>query len=294
MIKIKNWSEFQHYKDRNPPWIKLSTTLFQDYDFSSMQDASKLLAICIWTLASRYKDPQAGLVPDDLEWIKRQSGLSDSVTEKHLKELEERGFIERASKPLASCKQNACPETETETETDITSYKVPNRSEPDIGGMACGMPDAIPNQPAPSPRAAGKKTSLPTSLLMPDGTFTDINGFFDRIWKLYPSIRDKGHKGKALVELKRKLNEGVSYETIGRGVAKYRRYCDATGEKQPDFFRWIRDAGYDRDYDLPAVAQANGGRGSGYSHETAYAKALADQTKRPERDSERLAALGLG
>lgn len=118
MIRVKNWSEFQHYKDRSPPWIKLSTSLFQDYDFSSLSDASKLLAICIWTLASRYKDPQAGLVHDDINWIKNQCGLGDMVTEKNLKELENKGFISRASTMLAECKQNAIPETETETEEE--------------------------------------------------------------------------------------------------------------------------------------------------------------------------------
>ena len=42
MLKIKDWDKFQHYKDRNPPWIKLSTDTFQNYDFSRLQDASKL------------------------------------------------------------------------------------------------------------------------------------------------------------------------------------------------------------------------------------------------------------
>jgi hypothetical protein len=118
MIKVKNWSTFQHYKDRNPPWIKLSTTLFQDYDFASMSDASKLLAICIWTLASRYKDPLAGLVPNDIRWIKSQCNLGESITEKTLQELVSKGFIEIASNKLADCLQSAIPETETETETD--------------------------------------------------------------------------------------------------------------------------------------------------------------------------------
>ena len=123
MIKVKGWSSFQHYRDRNPPWIKLDTKTFQNYDFACLQDASKLLAICIWTLASRYKDPQAGMVPDDLAWIKSQCGLGASVTEENLNELENKGFIERASKMLARCKQDAIPETETETETEDRGQK---------------------------------------------------------------------------------------------------------------------------------------------------------------------------
>jgi len=110
-LKVKDWDSFQHYKDRNPPWIKLSTDTFQDYEFSRLQDASKLLAICIWTLASRYKDPKEGLVPADLDYIKSQCGLGKSITIEHLKELIEQGFIIDASGMLADCKQSAIPET---------------------------------------------------------------------------------------------------------------------------------------------------------------------------------------
>lgn len=117
-LRVKNWTEFQHYKDRSPPWIKLSTSLFQDYEFSSLSDASKLLAVCIWTLASRYKDPKEGLVPDDLSWIKSQCGLGESVTEETVQELVDTGFLSRSSETLAPCLQSARPETEAETEAE--------------------------------------------------------------------------------------------------------------------------------------------------------------------------------
>jgi hypothetical protein len=37
-LTIKNWSEFQHYKDRNPPWIKLHRALLDDYAFAALPD----------------------------------------------------------------------------------------------------------------------------------------------------------------------------------------------------------------------------------------------------------------
>ena len=109
-IKVKNWERFQHYKDRNPPWIKFATDTFQNYDFSRLDDASKLLAICIWTLASRSEVSELGSVPNDLEWIKMQCGLGEMVTDKSLQTLEDKGFISVDSKMLADCKQNACLE----------------------------------------------------------------------------------------------------------------------------------------------------------------------------------------
>lgn len=114
-LVIRNWGIFQHYKDRNPPWIKLATDTFQNYEFSRLQDASKLLAVCIWTLAARSKD---GSVPADLAWIKNQCSLGNLVTTEHLKELIDEGFIVDASNALADCKQSACLEGEGEGETE--------------------------------------------------------------------------------------------------------------------------------------------------------------------------------
>lgn len=110
-LRVKDWDKYQHYKDRNPPWIKLDTQTFTNYDFASLHDASKLLAVCIWTLASRSKDPKLGLIPNDLEYIKRQCNLSDFVKPQHLKELILQGYIIDDSDMLASCKQVAIPET---------------------------------------------------------------------------------------------------------------------------------------------------------------------------------------
>lgn len=112
-LRVKNWDRYQHYKDRCPPWIKLATDTFQNYDFSRLQDASKLLAICIWTLASRSKD---GEIPDDFEFIKAQGCLGPSVKALHLEELVTKGFLDRASESLADCKQSACSEGEGEAE----------------------------------------------------------------------------------------------------------------------------------------------------------------------------------
>lgn len=131
VIVIKNWKKFQHYKDRNPPWIKLATDTFQDYEFSKMSDASKLLAVCIWTLASRSMD---GKVPYDLVWIVQQCNLK-TITDNDLKELINSGFIyvfSDASEVLADRKQTACPETEAyrkeaETETEAERARFENK-----------------------------------------------------------------------------------------------------------------------------------------------------------------------
>lgn len=92
---------------------------------------------------------------------------------------------------------------------------------------------------------------VPHQFLMPNGSLLSFAELFERFWINYPSIRDKGHKGKARDQLLAKINNGVDYAHIGRGITKFKRYCEATGEKQPDMFRWLRDEGYERDYPIP-------------------------------------------
>lgn len=111
-FRVKNWSEFQHYKDRNPPWIKLHRTLLNDYEFACLQDASKLHLMLIWLFASQSE----GRVPDDPAFLKGKLGLS---TAPNLKVLVDHGFLvveQNASTVLASDASNLRLETETETE----------------------------------------------------------------------------------------------------------------------------------------------------------------------------------
>ncbi len=134
---------------------------------------------------------------------------------------------------------------------------------------------------------------LPSTFLMPDGQFLSFEMLFERMWKLYPALRDKGHKGRAMEQFKTTLKNGVDYETLCRSVARYRKYCDGTGELNPDFFRWLRDRGYEKEYAIPAAQKAGAGRSAGYSLETAADTALRDQTRRPEGRADRAKSLGL-
>ena len=117
-FSVKDFDHFQHYKDRNPPWIKLYNELLDNYEFSCLQDASKLHLILIWLLASRSDNK----LPYDSEWVKRRINASENVD---LDELTRAGFLitdqvvpMAASKMLAICKQVARPETEREGETE--------------------------------------------------------------------------------------------------------------------------------------------------------------------------------
>ncbi len=51
-LAVKNWTEFQHYKHRKPPWIRLHRRLMDDIEWHRLPLASRALAPMLWLLAS--------------------------------------------------------------------------------------------------------------------------------------------------------------------------------------------------------------------------------------------------
>lgn len=104
-LRVKNWEQFQHYKDRNPPWIKLHKTLLDDREYHRLPDASRALAPCIWLLASESKD---GSIAHDPETIAFRLRRSVKEIESAIRPLVSAGFLiveHDASLPLAESKQ---------------------------------------------------------------------------------------------------------------------------------------------------------------------------------------------
>lgn len=116
VITPKNWSGFQHYKDRDPPWIKLHKSLLDNYEYHRLPIASKAIAPLLWLLASEHKE---GHIDADLAKLSFRLRMPEGDVEKAVKPLVNGGFfsvVQAASKPLADSKHDAMPETETETE----------------------------------------------------------------------------------------------------------------------------------------------------------------------------------
>lgn len=106
-LRIKNWDSFQHYKDRNPPWIKLHRALLDDYEFAALEDAVKGQLMLMWLFASQNE----GRIPHDAKFLERKLGLTEKC---RLDELIRNRFLvpeqpdsTDASEPIADCKQSA-------------------------------------------------------------------------------------------------------------------------------------------------------------------------------------------
>ena len=92
--KVKNWTMFQHYRDRNPPWIKLHFSLLSSHDWVMLDDASRVLAISIMLIASRNGGEIDGS-DAGLDYLQRVAYLKRKPS---LKPLIDCGFLECASK----------------------------------------------------------------------------------------------------------------------------------------------------------------------------------------------------
>lgn len=125
MLKIKNWQEFQHYKDRSPPWIKLHHSLLDNYEFHRLPVASKALAPMLWLLASENTE---GVISEDLTLIAFRLRMRIEDVETALKPLINAGFVVSDSAVQAPCLQYATQETETETETKGEKNAKPDRT----------------------------------------------------------------------------------------------------------------------------------------------------------------------
>lgn len=65
-FNIKNWSEFQQYKDDRPlHWIKLHTKLLSDYSFNQLPELTQLHLLKLWLVAADSK----GTLEGDETWL---------------------------------------------------------------------------------------------------------------------------------------------------------------------------------------------------------------------------------
>ncbi len=114
-IKICNWEKFQHYKKRNPPWIKLHVSLLDNEAFECLHNDSKVLLLCLWLFAARKGN---GEIPANLTYLQRKLPTGKKA---NLQPLVDAGFIEcyqnDSNLPHIESKY-LCAEAEAEAETE--------------------------------------------------------------------------------------------------------------------------------------------------------------------------------
>lgn len=126
-IKICKWDDFQHYKKRNPPWIKLHTSLLDNEAFECLHNDSKVLLMCLWLFAARKGN---GEIPSNIDYLQRKLPAGKKI---NLQPLIDNGFIEvyhndsivqatNDSTVLCSDRGRGRAKTEAKAETEKLKY----------------------------------------------------------------------------------------------------------------------------------------------------------------------------
>lgn len=125
-LYVKNWEQFQQYRDRDPKWIKLHRDTLDDYEFDGLTEIQQCHLIKIWLLAAKLGNK----IPNDPKWIARKIGAQSKVD---LDQLVTVGFlfVEKSVQPRT--------QTYTEGETEAEGEDSPNGE--------CGSPDGKPPCP---------------------------------------------------------------------------------------------------------------------------------------------------
>jgi hypothetical protein len=168
VLRIHNWPKFQHYKKRNPPWVKMHRSLLNDPDWFTLSgDACKLLAGC-WLLASETMD---GSLPS-IEAIAFRLREPEDRVRTLLNELA--GWIDNTETMLAPCLQDAsnmlASETETETEKSVCPVGQADRT---------AATQVSTEHPAQKPVVKPKKPLV---------SVADDQAFWDEITELYTHV----------------------------------------------------------------------------------------------------------
>lgn len=177
--RVKNWAEFQHYKDRNPTWIKLHKSLLDDYEFQCLPVASRALAPMLWLLASEEK---TGEIDGDLRKIAFRLRMTEKEVQEAINPLVTGGFLQCSdfdSTPLAEPERESSPETETETQV---TTKTETPLNPPTGGRKLTFAQSVESTPDLKTECITKAKRLFAEHGWPEINFDLVWEEFERYW----------------------------------------------------------------------------------------------------------------
>lgn len=209
VISVVGWKKFQHYKDRDPPWVKLYRDLLTTESWVLGTDLSRLVQVASVLLAARYSNQ----IPYLWDLIRKVSHLGCSENEfddavAHLvsgKFLEIHDVTDALAPSVAACNQHASSVlakcySEERREEKSRAEKTRAREAVDTGRPrerdGCDPPPDFLKQ---------------LQARYPAGTYREAQ------WLL-------GHR-----EALRRLEEGETVEALYGGCDRYRLQCDAKG-----------------------------------------------------------------
>lgn len=92
VLRVVKWEEYQHYKDRNPVWVKIYTELLDRPSWLSLSDIARAQIVGCWMLAAK----RGNALPVSPATLRVLIGSNAPV---RLKELIEGGWLEYSDAP---------------------------------------------------------------------------------------------------------------------------------------------------------------------------------------------------
>ena len=202
VIVVKNWERFQHYKDRDPPWVKLYRDILSAESWVLGTNDSRLLQLAIIMLAARYGNQ----IP--LQWalIRRVASLDfdEAAFETSLSHLVAQNFVEIQSvtetgKAVVQNASNVLALARSrETEAEQSREEAEQRRKTMVAARPRGSPESDPE--------------------------------FDRLKSAYPKRNGSNPWPKARSAVNARLAEGSTWNELHDGATRYAAWCRATGK----------------------------------------------------------------
>ena len=194
-FRVPKLDEYQHYKDRSPPWIKLHRRVLLSYKFSRLQDASKAHLMQIWLLASDLDNK----IPYDAEWIGGKINATSPVDLDTLQDLDFIELLQDDSDPLPERLQDAIPEREKRESRGETKAKKE--------GDTSARPPARQN----------------------------AQFDFEMFKSVYPKRSGAQPWSRAVKAANARIKEGTPFEAMIAGAELYAKFCEAAGKVGTEF-----------------------------------------------------------
>ena len=128
-MRIKNWTKFQHFKDRRPPWVKLYRDILDDLEWHELDPLAAKVLVMLWLIASE----NDGRIPDN-KTLAFRLRLTEVKTKEIIIKLSH--WLEQDDiNVISSGYQLDSTETERETEVEKekeTKTKAPEGVSPEV------------------------------------------------------------------------------------------------------------------------------------------------------------------
>lgn len=123
MARIRNWDEFQHFKDRTPPWIKLYRYLLDDPEWHELSGDDSKVLVMLWLIASEDKAMEGNL--PNLKTLAFRLRMNDVKLNQSLNKLSHWVIFDDIAL-ISDCHQTDAPEERQrreETESVLINFE---------------------------------------------------------------------------------------------------------------------------------------------------------------------------